>query len=103
MGQLVGESEHLGSLGVRPIDKDDGRQRVHEREAAKLLRVQLAAIVTAYDAAHHDQNAELVRQPDEAAERLCPGWRPAALLEVEAEGAADAGSRLLDVARQCDG
>jgi hypothetical protein len=68
-----------------------------------LLRVQLEAVVAADDPAHHDRDSEIVRHTDEAAERLRPGRRPPALLEVEPEGATDAGGRLLDVTRQAHG
>ena len=88
MGQLVGEREHLGRLGVGTVDEDDRRQRIGQREAPELFRIELAVGVVADDPADHDQHAEIVRLLDEPAKRSGPGPHPAALRQIEPEGVA---------------
>ena len=57
MGDLMRQSEHLGSLGVRSVDEDERRQRVSEGETSKLFRIKRSAVVAANRATDHHKNA----------------------------------------------
>jgi hypothetical protein len=79
----------LRGLGVGAVDKDDRRQRVSQREAAELLRINPPVIVVRDDAVHHDQHAERIGLLDKGAQSLDPGPHPASFLDIEVKGVPD--------------
>ena len=103
VGEFVGKREHLCGLGIGAVNEDQRRQRVRQSEAAKLLRVEAAAVVAPHDTADHDQYTECVSLLDEASQRLGPGGVPPALLQVDSESVAHAGSDFDDIVFQAGG
>ena len=81
--EFVREGEHLRRLGVRPIDEDQRRQWIGQREAPELPWFEAAAVVAADDTTGHHQDAERIRLPDEVPQRVGPGGEPTTLLNVE--------------------
>src|SRR6185437_785077 len=77
--------KHLCRLAVRTIDEHLWCQRIGERKATKLLRVEVARIVVKHHAADHHHHAQLVGLPDECAQRIRPGRTGAARLHAETQ------------------
>ena len=100
MRELVRQREHLRGLRVGAVDENQGGDIVDQRKPPELLRIELAASVAADNAGHHDQDAELVRLLDEAAQRLRPGREVAPFLQVEPERPAHPRRDRFDIVRQ---
>ena len=79
----MGEREHLRCLGISPVDEYQGSQRIHQREAPKLLGIKRATCVTANHTAHHHQDARRIRVVDKLSQRAAPGFGPSPLFDTE--------------------
>ena len=90
----MGEGEHLRRLAVGAIDEHQRRTVIGQREAAELLRVEMAVVVVEHDAADHHHDADVLGLLDEQPQRLGPGPAVAARVHVEAERLADPPSSL---------
>ena len=99
----VSEREHLGGLGVCPIDKNQGSQVVCHCETTELVWIQAAPVVVENHAAAHDEDAQRVCLIDEMSQRVSPSGRSSAFFNVEPERTPDLSGGAYDIAGQvCD-
>ena len=68
MRKFVGQREHVGGLGVGPIDEYDWCQVVSQRESTKLGRIEWSVRIVANDATDHDMDTLNLEIADEVSQ-----------------------------------
>ncbi len=77
------QCKHLGSLRVGTIDEHQRSQVISHRKAAKLIRIEMPAIVVEHHSTAHHKDSESIRLIDEMAQGIGPCRHLATLIHIE--------------------